>query len=236
MEVSNPRARTIGIVYLLYFLSSLAGGFLLKEFVLPNDAAATANGILANEPLYRLSISLELVGNALYIALTALFYNLFRPVGPRIALLAAFFGLAGGIIQLFGGLFELAPLVLLKDSHLLGVFSPEQVRVAALLSFKMYNQIYSISLPLFGFFMFPTGWLIIRSTFLPRIIGVFWMCAGVSALTFLWPPSLWLPAATAATVSGFVFPLAAVAEGSLMLWLLVMGVNVARWRDVASAR
>ena len=235
MEISNPKARLIGVVYLLYFLSALAGGSLLKEFVIPNDAAATAKGILANEPLYRLSISLDLIGNALYIALTALFYNLFRPVGPRVATVAAFFGLAGGVIQLFGGLFELAPIVLLKDSHLVSAFQPEQVRAAVMLSFKMYNQIYSISLPLFGFFMFSTGWLIIRSTFLPWIIGVFWMCAGVGALTFLWPPSLWLPAAIAATLSGFVFPLAAVAEGSMMLWLLVMGVNASKWRNMTGA-
>ncbi|MBI3677348.1 MAG: DUF4386 domain-containing protein [Proteobacteria bacterium] len=235
METSYPRARLIGFVYLLYFLSSVAGGFALKDLVLSTDAAATADNILANQRLYQLGVSLGLVGNVFYLALTALFFHLFSPVGPRAALVAAFCGLAGCIVQLFGGIFQLAPLVLVKDSHLFSVLQQNEVRAAVMLCFKMYNQVYSISFPLFAFFMIHTGWLIIRSTFLPRIIGIFWMCAGLISLTFLWPPSLWLPAATAATVSGFIFPLDGVAEVSLLLWLLVIGVNVAKWRTVTRA-
>jgi Domain of unknown function (DUF4386) len=219
----SPGARAIGAVYLFYFVVALLAPLLTKGLVVAGDAAVTANNILAHESLYRSGIAVGLIGNVCYIALTALFYGLFAPVNRSLSLFAAFVSLVGCGIQIFGGLFQLAPLVVLKNSHGFSAFTVEQLQAMALLSFKLYSQTFNISLVLFGFYELAIGYLIFRSTFLPRFIGVWFMVAGLGWLIFLWPPL-----ATA------LFPyilIANLAEAVLMLWLLVKGVNVDRWSE-----
>ncbi|MGA8279134.1 MAG: DUF4386 domain-containing protein [Rhodanobacteraceae bacterium] len=220
----RPNARTIGVVYLSYFLMAFLGGFLAKGLVVPGDAAATANSISAHEALYRSGFAVGLIANLIYIAVTALFYRLFEPVNRTLSLLAAFFSLVGCTIQILAGLLQLAPLVVLGDSQLLNALTVEQLQMAALLCLKLYSQAFSISLVLFALYDLLVGYLIFTSTFLPRIIGVFMMCAGVGWLTFVWPP-------LAATLSSYVLPFGALAELLLMLWLLVKGVDTSRWRE-----
>jgi uncharacterized protein DUF4386 len=215
----NLNARTIGVVYLLYFLTAFFGAFLVKGLVVPGDAAATANSLLAHEALYRSGFAFGLIANTFYVALTALFYGLFEPVNPSISLLAAFLSLVGCAIQIFGGLFQLAPFVILRDSQFLSAFTVEQLQTAAMLSLKLYSQTFSISLVLFAFYDLLIGYLIFRSTFLPRSLGMLLMFAGVGWLTTLWPP-------LAAALSSFVIALGGLAEILLMLWLVVKGVNV----------
>lgn len=220
---AHPGGRLIGLVYLLYALASPPSSFLVSRLILPGDPAGTAHGILANQALYQLGVSFGLVANVLYIALTALFYDLLRPVGPRLALLLAFFSLAGCVVQLAGGLFESAPLVILNNSRMLGAFQPAELDAAVMFSLKMYSQVYSVSFVLFGLFDLCIGWLIFRSTFLPRFIGVLMMIGGLGALAFLWPPF-----ATRFLV--YLVAPGGVAELALLLWLLVMGVDIAKWR------
>ncbi len=224
----RPNPRTIGVVYLLYFLTAFFGAFLTKGLVLPGDAAATANSILAHGALYRSGFAAGLIANAIYITLTALFYRLFEPVNRSMSLLAAFFSLVGCTIQICGGVLQLAPLVILRDSQLLSSFKVEQLQAAALLSLKLYSQAFSIALVLFALYDLLVGYLIVKSMFLPRILGVLMMLAGVGWLTFVWAP-------LATVLSSYVLPLGALAEILLMLWLIVKGVNVSAWQERANA-
>ena len=84
-----PRARITGVVYLSYFLTAVCGEFLLKGLVVHGDAAATANNILAHQPLFRLGLATGLIATACYVAVTALFYGLFKAVNRSLSLLAA---------------------------------------------------------------------------------------------------------------------------------------------------
>jgi Domain of unknown function (DUF4386) len=226
---TSPRARAIGVVYLLYFLTAFLAAFLTKGLVVSGNAAATANNILAHEPLYRSGLAVDLIANALYIVLTALFYWLFEPVDRGLSLLAAFFSLVGCAIQIFGSLFRSAPLIVLGDNPFLSVFTSEQLQATALLCFKLYAQVFHVSFVCFALYDLLIGYLIVRSTFLPRILGVLLMCGGVGWLTFLWPP-------LAISLASYILLLGGLAELFLMLWLLVKGVNVSRWREKAGAR
>ena len=85
-----PNGRMIGFVYLLYFLTALLGGSLTNRVVIAADPAATAINILAHEATYRAGFALGLVGNVIYVALTVLFYRLFKPVNRTVSLLMAF--------------------------------------------------------------------------------------------------------------------------------------------------
>ena len=225
----RTRARMTGVVYLLFFLTAVLGAVLTPSTNglagLSGDAAATANNILSHQAAFRVGWALDLVSTAFYVALTALFYQLFRPVSRSLALLAAVFGLVGCAITAFGSLFQLAPLAVLGGSPYLSVFSARQLQALALLLLNLNAQAGNIALPFFGVFQLFRGYLIYRSTFLPRILGVLIALAGVGWLIFLAPP-------IANALLTYLEVLGFVAEAALMLWLILFGVNVRRWTEI----
>jgi hypothetical protein len=213
------RARIVGVVYLLFFLTAVLGAFFTP---------ATANNILAHEASFRLGFALSLISIAFYVAVAALFYQLFKHVSRSIALLAAFFGLMGCAITAVGSLFQLAPLVVLGGSQNLSLFKVEQLQALAQMLLDLNAQAGYIALVFFGLFNLLIGYLIFRSTFLPRILGALMAFSGLGWLTFLSPP-------LANYLLTYIEVLGVLAKGSLMLWLLVMGVNAQRWKEQASA-
>jgi len=223
----RPGARITGVVYLLYFLTAVSGELFVRGMIVSSDPAATATNILAHERLFRLSVTVGLIGTALYVAVTVLFYGLFKPVNKTVALLAAFFSLVGCAIQACGSLFRVAPFVILEGSPYLSAFKVDQLQAMAMMSIKLNVQAAYISLVFFGMFNSLIGYLIFKSTFLPRILGVLMALSGLGWLTFL-SPSLANYLLTYIEVVGII------AEASLMLWLLVKGVNVQRWKERAS--
>jgi Domain of unknown function (DUF4386) len=173
----SPRARITGVVYLLYFLTAVSA----EVFV--------GRGRLV------LFDAVNLIADASYIAVTLLFYYLFKPVNRNLSLLAAIFSLVGCANDVLG-LFNLAP-------------------------YKISSLVF------FGPYCLLLGYLIFRSTFLPRILGVLMAFAGLGWLIFLTPLANHL--STYLKVLGFL------AELSLMLWLIVKGVNVQQWKEQAGA-
>jgi hypothetical protein len=227
-QVACPRARITGVVYLFYFLTAVCGELFLKGLVVDGDAAATANNILAHQSLFRLGLATGLIATACYVAVTALFYDLFEPVNRILSLLAAFFSLVGCAILAFASLFQLAALVVLGGGQYLSVFRWNSCGRWRSLFLELYGQGVSICFVFFGVYCLLIGYLILKSTFLPRILGVLMASAGLGWLTFLSPP-------LANYLSPYILVLGFLAELALMLWLLVMGVNVQRWKKQASA-
>jgi hypothetical protein len=223
----RPMARITGAVYLLYFLTAISGELFIRGMIVSGDPAATAINILAHERLFRLSLAVGLVGTALYIAVTVLFYGLFKPVNKTVALLAAFLSLAGCAIQAVGSLFRVAPFVVLDGSHYLSAFKLDQLQAMALMFIKLNVQATYIYLVFFGMFNLSIGYLIFKSAFLPRTLGVLMALSGLGWLTFLSP-------LLANQLLSYIEVLGILAEASLMLWLLVKGVNVERWKEQAS--
>jgi hypothetical protein len=224
----RPSARITGVVYLLYFLTAILGEFFLRGLVVDGDAAATANNLLAHQPLFRLGWATGLISTACYIAVTALFYGLFKPVNRSLSLVAAFLSLAGCTILAFSSLFQLAPLVVLGGSQYLSVFTVEQLRALALMFLELSAQAVNICFVFFGFYCLLIGYLIFKSAFLPRILGVLMAFAGLGWLAFLSPP-------LANYLLTYIEVIGILAEASLMVWLLVMGVNLQRWKEQANA-
>ena len=147
----------------------------------------TANNILAHQP-FRLGFAADLSVVAWYIVVTALFYDLFKPVNRGLSLLAAFFSLVGCAIQAFICLFHIVPLVVLGASQYLSVFKVEQLRALAFMFLEFYGEGFNICFVFFGFYCLLIGYLIFRSTFLPRILGALMAIGGLGWLTFLSPP------------------------------------------------
>ena len=150
--------------------------------------------------------------------------NLFKPVNKSLSLLAAFISLVGCTILAFASVFQLAPLVVLGGSQYLSVFKVEQLQAQASLFLELYGQGVSICFVFFGVYCLLIGYLIFKSSFLPRILGVLMAVAGVGWLTFL-----------SDYLSPYNLVLGFLAELALMIWLLVMGVDVQRWKEQARA-
>src|SRR5207253_4985015 len=188
---TSPRlkARIAGAFYLLTMLTGIfAQGFVSDRLVVSGDAAATATNILTHKSLFQLGFTVYLIEMACQIAMTALFYDLLKPAGRSVSLLAASLGLAGCIIKTFSRVFYIAPLFILGGAHYLSVFSSEQLQALALLFLKVNDQGAAMALAFFGFYALLTGYLIFRSTFLPRILGLVSIIAGLGWLTFFYPP------------------------------------------------
>jgi hypothetical protein len=228
---ASPRfkARMAGVFYVLTGLTSVIGEMSVPgRLVVRGDAATTANAILAHQHLFELGFSALLIAVACSIALTALFYDLFKPVNKNLSLTAAFFHLVGLAVLVFASLLQLTPMVVLGGGQYLTVFKLEQLQALAYMFLQLNAQAWNAFLVFFGFYCVLIGYLIFRSTFLPRIIGALMAFAGLGYLTFLSPP-------LAEYLSPYNLAPAALGEGSLMLWLLVMGVNVQRWKEQDSA-
>lgn len=221
------RARVAGVFYLLVFVM---GGVALSvggNLVVQGDAAATASNIVAHESLFRLRFVADLIATACYVVVTALFYELFKPVSRRLSLVAAFVSVVGCAIGAVACTFYLAPLAILGGASYLGVFSPEQLQALALMFVTLYVRTYGIGLVFFGFYCLAIGYLIFRSKFLPSVLGVLMAFAGLGWLTFLSPP-------LASSLSPYVLAPGIIGEGALTLWLLAMGVDAKRWNEQAA--
>src|SRR5271170_759264 len=113
----SPRfkARMAGVFYFLTALTSVIGeSFIPGRLVIPGNAAATANNLLAHQDLFQIGFASMLIAVVFSVALTALFYELFKPVNRSISLTAAFVHLVGLAILSFSGLLLFAPMVVLK--------------------------------------------------------------------------------------------------------------------------
>jgi len=228
---ASPRrkARIIGVLYLLTMLTGIfAQGFVSNRLVVFGDASTTATNILTHKSLFQLGFTVYLIEMACQIAMTALFYDLLKPAGRSVSLLAAFLGLAGCIIKTFSRVFYIAPLFILGGSHFLNVFNPEQLQVLALLFLKVNDQGAAMALAFFGFYALLTGYLIFRSTFLPRILGLVSIIAGLGWLTFFYPPLGY-------RLFPYIAAFGLLGALALIAWLLIFGLNEQRWKEQAGA-
>jgi Domain of unknown function (DUF4386) len=228
----SPRlkARIAGALYLISGQAFSFAEFSVRgKLVVGSDAAATAHNILANETLYRLGFAAELL--PLYLVVTFILYDL-KPVNKSLSQLAFVFSIVGCAISALNCLLHLGPLVVLRDLNSSTTFTADQLRELALTSLKLSAEGLNICMVFFGFYCFLIAYLIFRSTFLPRIIGVLLAIAGLCYLTNSFATFI-APAFAAHLYPYILIP--GGAELLLAFWLLVIGVNAQRWREQASA-
>ena len=230
--IASPRAtaRLAGLLYLINALCGLwAEVFVRGSVVGSGDAAATSANILANPLLYRSGFAADLVSMVTELFIALLFYRLFRPVSRDLSRAMVLFRLAWAAIFAMVALTHIAPLLLL-DGGLKGLDSG-QAQALALFSLRLHGQGYEIGLVFFGVDCVLIGLLILRSTFLPKLLGGLLGVAGLCYLANSFADFL-APALGHRFGMWLLLPCAA-AEYALILWLLIVGVNAAKWAQQA---
>src|ERR1700687_2572376 len=188
---ASPRfkARMAGAFQLLEALTTTYGEVIvLGRVVVAGNAASTAANILGHQRLFWLGFASSLIGVAFHISWALLMYELLKPVNRILSLLAAFVILVGCAIQALTSLLYLAPLIILQAGSSLRAFTAEQLQALALVFLKLNVYAFDIYLVFFGFWCVLIGYLIFRSTFLPRVLGVLVAISGLGWMTYLSPP------------------------------------------------
>ncbi len=176
-------ARVAGVGYLIIFLSGIyANFFVLESLIAPGDAITTANNIMSSESLFRAGILSFIIMVVFDVVLAWALYVLLKPVHQELALLSGWFRLVNATI--FGiALYHLfSVLQLLSGAAYLGIFETEQLHAQVMLSLSSFNNIWLIGLVFFGIHLIFLGYLIIKSGYIPRLLGFLLIVAAVGYL------------------------------------------------------
>ena len=220
-------ARIAGILYLLIIVAGIFGELLVRNKLLVyGDANATANNIMKSELLWRMGISADLVMHICDLPVMIILYYLLRPVSKKLALLNLSFNLIQTAVLVANKLNLLAALFFLGDAEYLKSFSTEQLHSLSYLSIKLHDFGFGIGLIFFGFVCLIVGYLLFKSNYFPKTIGVLMSIAGICYLTnsfaLLLVPQL----------SSIVLLMPClIAELSFSLWLIFKGVNISFWKN-----
>jgi hypothetical protein len=226
----HPRllARIAGVFYLIITASALFAYLYVRgQLIFPSDLARTMTNVLAHEPLYRLGFSAAVIVVVSNLPMGMIFYELFKVVNQRLALQALLFIMVSTTIEAVNTLNYIKPLFVFTLPEYRAAFDPAEIQALARGPIRLFGYTFSVSLTFFGVFCALTGILIVRSEFLPRIFGVLMIAAGAAYWIDSFSLFLDLPGVH------YVLRIPLIAENVLALWLVVFGVNEAKWRAQA---
>jgi Domain of unknown function (DUF4386) len=227
MESPNKLARVTGILYFLVVLAGISSEIMVQNFIfIPGDITTTVNHITEYESIFRLGFVISLTRFAVFILLVLALYKLLRPVNKDWSLIMVAFALVSISIGIVSLLFQYAAPLLLSSNGYSTLFTTDQWQAQVLFFINMQilgdkaSQILAI-------WLLPLGYLIYKSGFFPKILGVLMVIAGWGYVTdflvfFLLPNLNW-------QVAGFAF----LGELPFPLWLLIKSVNVEQWKSRA---
>lgn len=222
-------ARVAGLLALIVLVAGSFAGFVHARLVVPGDAVTTANNIIASEALYRLGFVSGLVMFTVFILYVSVLYKLLTPVNKNIALLMVIFGLVGVPIAMLNQINQSAALLLLSGADYLKVFTADQLHAQMMFFLDLHKHGGLIGVIFWGLWLFPLGFLVLKSGYFPRILGVLLMI-GCFGWLMVFLQRFLLPSYAALAYSRFA---AHIAELSWMLWLLIKGVDVEQWEKRA---
>ncbi len=224
MSAIKKQARVAGAWYFLVLLIAPIGlVYVPHQLYVRGDAAATVDHIRASETLLRIGLSSEVLHEVLWVFVVLALYRLFKPVDEgrarEMLILGALLSVPIVFVSVLG---EIAALLLARGGEFLAGFDRPQLDTLAMLFYRLHGQGLNLASIFWGLWLFPFGVLVIRSGFIPRILGVLLFLAGAgyvaSAFTTLLLPQFESPVDMVAGILEF-------GELPIILWLLIWGAR-----------
>ena len=175
-------ARMAGFLYLIFIVTLIYADLSVQKLIVQGDAAATANKIAAQEWVFRLGFISELVSTVFFLLTAWALYVLLRPVNKNLAFLFVLLNLGGVAIQCLNVINLIATLLLSSGADYLTVFRADQQKAMAMLFLNLHKNGFIVAQIFYGAWLFPLGYLVFRSGFLPRILGVLLIMDGFGVL------------------------------------------------------
>ena len=224
MNSIQKTARTTGFLYMLLIpLGVLAMIYVPNTLFVPGDISATVSNIMANQTLFRVSIVSALITQVVQIFVVLYLYKILKPVNKNHAVLMVVFSLVAVPIAMLNELNHFAVLLLLNGTDYLTFFTSDQIQSLVALFLDLRVTGIFIAQIFWGLWLFPMGYLVYKSGFLPKIIGALLIVAVFGYLAdsfiFFFVPDFGI------TFSEFTF----LGEMLITFWLLIKGVNVEQW-------
>lgn len=225
MTSAKTTARVVGFLWLL---ASAAAGFSLlyvrPKLIPAGEAAATVDSIRAFESLFRVGIASNILGQIIWLFLGVMLYQLFKGIDRALAMVCSAALLVGAGVGTVNSLNNIGALIVSTKPDYLKAFQPEQLNALALTFLRLNNAGIGLVELFTALFLFSLGLLIVRSEYLPRILGILLMvgaCAfPINTFTKILIPQFYPVLMTQATMA-----LNAFGAPATMLWLLIKGVN-----------
>jgi hypothetical protein len=224
MNTSKRTARMAGFLYLMYMVITIPADTLGRSPLIAfGDAATTARNIMTFEWQFRVGITGDLISAVIFLLAAWALYVLLKPVNQDLALLFLLLNLGGVAVYSINLLNQFAAVLILSGASYMKVFQADQLQALAMFFLTLHKNGYWIAQIFFGAWLFPLGYLVFKSGFLPRILGILLMVSCVTWTTTSLLYFLHTPSYTAITYISF--PLGLIAELGLSLWLLIMGAK-----------
>ena len=198
--------------------------------IVPGDAATTARNIMTSESLFRLGIASTLFSQLVGIFWVLVLYQLLKPVNKNMAVLMVIFYLLIVPIAMLNELNQFAVLLLSSSTDYLRAFTPGQLHTLSSLFLNLHTYGIQIAGIFWGLWLFPYGFLVFKSGFLPRIIGVLLM---LGCFSYLIQSFVGFLSPNLEVYTALLAVLTSSGELLLPLWLLIKGVNVGQWENRA---
>jgi hypothetical protein len=220
-------ARLAGFLYLAYIVLTVSYTFIDHKPLVWNDPAAMARNIADSEWLIRIRYMSEVISALLFLSAAWALYALLKPVGKSLALLFVLFNLAGVAVECVFALIQIDAMLLLGDPNYLHAFNPSQLQTLSLFFLGLSGSGNMILTLFYGAWLFPLGYLVFKSGFLPRFLGVLLLLDGLSLMICFVQLCLF-PGHEKLTYP--LYPVMFIAEFGLAMWLIIKGTSVKRLR------
>jgi hypothetical protein len=225
--MSSPQstARLAGFLYVLMMPFGIYGTVIYPSILIePGNAAATASNILASEHLFRLGIVSALTVQTLLVFVVLVLYRVLKPVNKNVAKMMVALALVGVPIIMLNELNQYGVLVLLSGTDYLSAFDIGQLQALSMFLLELHASGILIAEIFWGLWLFPMGYLVFKSGFVPRIFGILLIlgCGGYlyDVVTHFLFPGLQIELTSYTGWGELLFP----------IWLLIRGVNVEKWQ------
>ena len=213
-------ARTAGLFYLIYMISSFVAN-IFGKFVFV-EAPVTINQILTHATQFRIGFVINLFSVVLFLLAAWALCVLLKPVNKDLALLFLLFNVVGFAVWLFSSLCLFGSLVILNGTEAFKAFQPDQLQALAVFFFGLYKTGVFITQVPYGVWLFPLGYLVLKSGFLPKVLGVLLIADGICQFVYVCQ-RLILP--NLAVIAYPCMVISFIAEFSLALWLAIKAVK-----------